>query len=199
MNTPAAPLNGLVLAGGRSRRFGRDKAGVEIAGQTLLERTVQLLAAHCENVWVSVRRDQTGDALRSRFPLLIDPPGQSGPPAALLAARAAAAGHAWLIVACDLPGLDAAAFACLLEARDTARVATALRSPSDGLPEPLCAIYEPSGLELYEELSADGPLSPRVFLVEQAAKRVAPPRPEALSNMNRPEDLARLQAKESRP
>jgi molybdopterin-guanine dinucleotide biosynthesis protein A len=194
-----ASLRGLVLAGGRRRRFGRDKAGVEIDGQTLLERTVALLGPHCKEVRVSVRPDQTGDILRRRFPLLVDPPGKDGPPAALLAARAASAESAWLVVACDLPGLDEATLAALCRARDTARVATAVRSPADGLPEPLCAIYEASGLELFSELQAGEGLSPRDFLQRQAAKLVQPPAPDALNNMNRPEDLAGLQAKESRP
>jgi len=192
-----APLRGLVLAGGRSLRFGRDKAGVEIDGQTLLERTVRLLAAHCQDVSVSVRQDQTNDSLRRRFPLLVDRPGQDGPPAALLAARDESADSAWLVVACDLPGLDEPTLAALCRARDASRVATAVRSPVDGLPEPLCAIYEPAGLETFETLQAGDGLSPRDFLQHQAVHLVQPPAPEALQNMNRPEDLARLQAKES--
>jgi len=39
----APPVHGLVLAGGRSRRFGRDKAGIEIDGQVLLARIFALI------------------------------------------------------------------------------------------------------------------------------------------------------------
>jgi molybdopterin-guanine dinucleotide biosynthesis protein A len=192
-------INGLVLAGGHSRRFGSDKAAVQLSGESLLQRTVSLLQEFCVEVRVSVRADQSDDALRSAYPLLFDAPGIEGPPAALLAAAAEASEHAWLIVACDLPRLDRATLAGLVAARDPARPATALRSPVDGLPEPLCAIYEPAGLASFKKLTARGRLSPRDFLIEQAALSVDPPLPEALINMNRPADLADLKRKELRP
>ncbi|HQS69709.1 MAG: molybdenum cofactor guanylyltransferase [Novosphingobium sp. 28-62-57] len=43
---------GAVLAGGRSTRFGSDKALAELGGRTLLARAVEALAAHCEAVVV---------------------------------------------------------------------------------------------------------------------------------------------------
>lgn len=43
---------GAVLAGGRSTRFGSDKALAELGGRTLLARAVDALAAHCEHVVV---------------------------------------------------------------------------------------------------------------------------------------------------
>jgi molybdopterin-guanine dinucleotide biosynthesis protein A len=47
------------------------------------------------------------------------------------------------VLACDLPFLDAATLDALIAGRDLERDATAFRSSHDGLPEPLCAIYEP--------------------------------------------------------
>ena len=49
----------------------------------------------------------------------------------------------WLVLACDLPFLDAETLRHLLRSRVVARAATAYRSSYDGLPEPLCAIWEP--------------------------------------------------------
>jgi molybdenum cofactor guanylyltransferase len=48
------------------------------------------------------------------------------------------------VLACDLPFLTDAALAQLLEERDPTALATAYRSAHDGLPEPLCAIWEPA-------------------------------------------------------
>jgi molybdopterin-guanine dinucleotide biosynthesis protein A len=62
-----APLYGLVLAGGRSSRMGRDKAALRYEGQTQLERAMALLSAHVARAYVSVRPDQKADALRARF------------------------------------------------------------------------------------------------------------------------------------
>ncbi len=47
MTVPAATA-GLVLAGGRARRFGRDKAAAVVDGETLLERAVACLRAACD-------------------------------------------------------------------------------------------------------------------------------------------------------
>ncbi|WP_298289613.1 molybdenum cofactor guanylyltransferase [Novosphingobium sp.] len=47
---------GAVLAGGRSTRFGSDKALAELGGRTLLARAVEALEAHCEAVVVIGRK-----------------------------------------------------------------------------------------------------------------------------------------------
>ena len=62
--TLSPPLRGLVLAGGTSRRMGRDKAAIVIDGQTLLQRAVSLLSHHVSDVFVSVRPDQQDDPAR---------------------------------------------------------------------------------------------------------------------------------------
>ena len=79
------PLFGLVLAGGRSRRFGSDKAAIEVGGRSLLARTVDLLQGVTDRVFVSVRADQVADELRSEFSLIVDDEPHFGPAGGLLA------------------------------------------------------------------------------------------------------------------
>jgi len=47
---PSTGLTGVILCGGKSQRFGRDKARAEINGQPLISRVADLLAPHCQTV-----------------------------------------------------------------------------------------------------------------------------------------------------
>ena len=138
-----APQLGLVLAGGRSTRMHTDKAALLYGGRSQLERAMALIAPHVTRAYVSVRADQSTDPLRARFPQIRDAHENLGPIAGLLAAQASHPEAAWLMLACDLPLLDELTLAHLVRSRAPERVATAYRSSHDGLPEPLCAIWEP--------------------------------------------------------
>ena len=101
--------------------MGRDKALLPVAhGRTLLEQTAALVAPLVPDVRVAVQPGVTPDPVRRRFPLLTDPAPDLGPTGGLRAARAADPGAAWLVVACDLPGLTAEALAALVAGRDAA-------------------------------------------------------------------------------
>ena len=185
----SAPLRGLVLSGGRSTRMQRDKALLDYAGQTQLERAVALLQGITPSVSVSVRPDQVDDPLRARFAQVVDGPDVQGPAAGILAAQQADPSAAWLVLACDLPLLDAATLAALVSGRDASRLATAFRSSHDGLPEPLCAIWEPASGPALLQFVAGGRNCPRKFLLQHDTLLLDQPKPEALDNVNTPDEL----------
>ena len=194
-----APLAGLVLAGGRSTRMQRDKATLDFGGETQLARAARLLGAHVTTTYVSVRPDQRAESERARWPQIVDRLNDVGPAAGILAALETRPDHAWLVVAVDLPLLDAATLARLLALRDPAAVATAYRSSGDGLPEPLCAIWEPGSLAPLKAYLAGGRSCPRKFLITHAARLIALEDPDALANMNTPADLAAALARAGSP
>jgi molybdopterin-guanine dinucleotide biosynthesis protein A len=186
----SAPVYGLLLAGGRSKRMGRDKAALQYHGRAQLERAHDLLQMLVARSFVSVRPDQAGDPLRARFAQIVDEGGLDGPAAGIRAAQKAHPDAAWLVLACDLPWLDAATLQQLIARRDPAKLATAFRSRHDGLPEPLCAIYEPrSGAALQEFLAAGGHC-PRKFLINSDTLLLDQPDTKALDNVNTPQELA---------
>ncbi len=191
----SAPLYGLLLAGGRSRRMGRDKAALEFDGRTQLERAFALLEPLTARCFVSVRADQRDDPLRARFPQIVDlPNGLEGPLGGIRAAQLAHPEAAWLVVACDLPLLDAATLQHLIASRDPARLATVYRSTYDGLPEPLCAIWEPAAAgALAAHVAAHGNC-PRKFLTQSDTLLLDQPRPDSLENVNTPAELAAARA-----
>ena len=185
-----APLHGLVLAGGHSRRMGRDKAGIQFDGRTQLQRTFGLIQHLVARAFVSVRPDQQQDAMRAAFPQIVDAAGVEGPIAGIRAAQLAHPEAAWLVVAIDLPLLDAPTLQNLIARRDPARLATAYRSSHDGLPEPLCAIYEPAAARAIEAWLATGRNCPRKFLIQSDTLLLEQPNPQSLDNVNTPADLA---------
>ena len=195
----AAPLYGLVLAGGRSTRMQRDKAALEYGGRSQLERAVELLTPLVEQVFVSVRADQTDDPLRARFAQIVDSGEVAGPIAGIVAAQARHPEAAWLVLACDLPLLDHQTLEHLVRSRQRGRQATAYRSSHDGLPEPLCAIYEPSSREAIRAYVATGRDCPRKFLLNEDAALLDQLEPGALDNVNTPGEYGSAKAKWQTP
>ena len=177
-------LRGLVLAGGRSTRMGRDKAVLAYHGRDQLQVAFELLGEVAGPNFVSVRADQTSDPLRARYAQVIDGTLGVGPVAGILAALRTRPAAAWLVLACDLPFLDASTLRALIAGRDPSRVATAFRSAYDGLPEPLCAIWEPQCEPLLADFVAADGRCPRKFLLAHAARIIDLPRSNALENIN---------------
>lgn len=191
MNTAAPPVYGLILAGGASSRMQRDKAALEYQGAIQLDRAFEMLSRHVPQVFVSVRETQVLDPTRARRPLVVDPPGATGGPiVGIRSAQAAVPDVAWLVVACDLPFLTDLALRQLLAGRDPSLLATAFRSTHDGLPEPLCAVWEPASAAALIRHQQSGKTCPRKFLINHPVKLLEPDDPRALDNINTPAEYA---------
>jgi molybdopterin-guanine dinucleotide biosynthesis protein A len=163
----------------------RDKAAIEYRrGETQLDAAIKLLAPRVVRAFVSVRAEQQGDAARATYPQIVDRGGVEGPIAGITAALAEHPGVAWLVLACDLPFLDARTLDMLIAARDRDGDATAFKSAHDGLPEPLCAIYEPRARDSIATYLATGRNCPRKFLFNARTRLLDQPNPRALDNVN---------------
>ena len=135
-------LSGLVLAGGESRRMGRDKSALQLAdGRTLLHRQVAILReAGATVVQVSLRPGSIADCAGVR--VVVDQLEQAGPLAGIAAGLQEAPEGLVLVLAVDMPGITTGHLRQLLE----------LATPECGVVpmvagncEPLVAVY-PSGL-----------------------------------------------------
>lgn len=183
------PLYGLVLAGGSSTRMRRDKAALELHGRPQLAWAYALLTRHCERAFVSVRADQRTEDVRAGFPQIVDIHEGIGPIAGIAAAQAAHPQAAWLVLACDLPFVDDEMLARLIAARRADQPVTAYRSTTDGLPEPLCAVFEPGSAAMVRESIATGRNCPRKLVIASGVPLIEQTAP-LLGNVNTPEDLA---------
>jgi molybdenum cofactor guanylyltransferase len=192
--TSPAPLYGLILAGGSSSRMQRDKAALKYQGQTQLDRAFDLARRHVSRVYVSVRAAQVSEPTRAARPMIVDSFPGEGPIIGIRSALAAYPEAAWLVLACDLPFLSDAAIAHLLRQRDISQYATAYKSSFDGLPEPLCAIWEPSAAAALSQYQNNAGICPRKFLIRRAAKLLEPIDAHALDNINTPEEYSQATA-----
>lgn len=183
------PLHGGLLVGGASRRMGRPKALVEVAGTTLAERAAASLAPAVERL-VLLGAGPVPNSLGA-LPRLADAEDAAGPLAGLLAALRSAPQAAWVICPCDLPALTPQAVAWLVGERRPGRLAVLPRVPPDGPPEPLFALYEPAALELLAALAADGAPAPRRLAGRPGVAVVPVPAPLAACwrDADRPGDL----------
>lgn len=184
-----APLCGLVLAGGQSKRMGHDKAAVAYQGKPQVEVCFELLQRVCDSVFVSTRADQADAPGRKGLPQIHDRFGHIGPMDGILSAFETHPDRAWLVVACDLPFLNEVTLRSLIAQRDAAKDATAFVSSSDGLPEPLCAIYEPRIRAKLQALLSQDMRCPRKALIRSDTKLLKLPDERALDNVNNPEEL----------
>jgi molybdopterin-guanine dinucleotide biosynthesis protein A len=145
-------MRGFVQAGGGSTRFGTDKALVELAGKTMLQRTGELLQSVCETVTIVA---PAGKYSAVPWPALHDRwPGQGplgGILTALLHLTDPVTSHdsrvtdnessCCLILSCDMPFLTREFLTYLCERASSSRALVVVPQQSTSGLEPLCACW----------------------------------------------------------
>lgn len=181
------PVCGLVLAGGKSVRMGTDKSLLEYHGKPQVLHCHDMLAEVCDEVRVSVAEEAGVPDAMQGLSLLPDRFLGYGPIGGVLTALSAQPDSAWLVLACDLPSVSLKLLNSLLAERNPFAYATSFLA-EDGLPEPLCTVYEPkSRFLLHRELS-QGNESLRGVLRGSRCAFLRPPDPASLTNVNSKED-----------
>ena len=181
-------IYGLVLAGGKSTRMGKDKGMIPYHGMPQREYLYHLLGRVCTETFVSIRSDQKAD-FPEDMQSIVDDDAYRGPYNGLLSAHNKFPEVAWLVLACDLPLIDLASLQELIAARDPNVLATAFAQKEDPLPEPLCAIWEPHALKSSKSyLESGNGTCPRKFLINNETKLVFPSDPNVLLNANSEEE-----------
>ena len=194
-------LKGLVLVGGFSKRMGQDKSLISYHEMPHRVYLYQLLKkAGIARVHTSCRADQLAE-LKDLDPLA-DKFSPAGPMAALLTAFESDAYAAWLVLACDLPFMDLETIQLLIKNRNPNKIVTAFRSPEDGLPEPLIAIWEPGSQKYLMGAYRNGRRSPRQLMIQQDIHLINASDPLRFLNANDPvsykEAMKRIENSEER-
>lgn len=197
-------LFGLVLIGGQSTRMKTDKSLLRLHDHPQAVYAYDLLSRFCEKVFISCRPEQGRAAPVADLAQIHDDARYQGkgPLAGILSAMETHLKTAWLVLACDLPFVSETTLEELLKHRTPEKIATAFRSSHDGLPEPLCTVYEPQALPVLQKFFNDGVHCPRKILMNSDAALIDPTDKSALDNINHPDELEKartvLKRKEDR-
>jgi len=186
LNTPK--LYGLVLAGGKSERMGRDKGLLEYHGMPQRDYVYHQLSRMTDKTYMSCRSDQIHE-LGGQFELIPDSLLGLGPFGAILSAFREHPNSAWLVAACDLPLLTDESLKTLIAGRNPGKIATAFHNPSTDFPEPLIAIYEPKAYPKMLHFLGLGYSCPRKVLINSSVETLNAPDPKQLKNINLPEEM----------
>ncbi len=172
--------------------MGQDKALLNIDGNIQLHKVHNLLKKNLKNIFVSVRAEQAEDHERKKYNQIIDRYDDMGPLAGIISAMQEYPDVNWLVVACDLINLDQDTIHDLLINYSPECNFISFRSEKNGLPEPLCAIYNKSSRQIIEKCIEDKVFCPRKILINYDAYLIDQPNPDALENFNKPDDINSL-------
>lgn len=199
-NRVASDITAIVLAGGQSRRFGRDKALEPIAGEPMIRRVIRRSAeavGAAEVMVVVSNLERAADLPLDPAHLVVSDlfPG-CGPLGGIYTGLLAARTEWGLVTACDMPRLSAPLLLHMSKIRDAVDVVVPVL---DGRPEPTHALYSRRCLPAIKARLHAGELKISGFfdcvrvryVLENEIRRFDPGLLSSL-NVNRREDLARV-------
>ena len=183
----------LIVAGGLSRRMGRDKSQIECRpGITQMDYLIKLAKEFDSAPLVS---SNDPSKVPDGIEVLPDLHPGAGPLASLEAFHARFPDEPVLLLGCDQFLLDAATIQQLIDERNSEKSATAFANRIDKRAEPLCAIYEAPAVAASLAAIEKERFCARHFLEDQEPELLTLNHPIALDGANTPEELDEVMAK----
>jgi molybdopterin-guanine dinucleotide biosynthesis protein A len=187
--------SGFVRAGGQSSRMGFDKARLEIDGQPLLLRTLNLLRPYVDSLAVLGSADDY-DFIQD--PVIRDRQPGRGPLAAILSGLEHLTTEWGIFLACDLPMIDGRFIEFLLRFLSPSESDAVVPRTTAGW-QPLCAAYRKTSIHHIRKALDEGEFALfkvlprlRVDVIESKRLAVAGLSESIFENLNSPEDLERI-------
>jgi len=149
-------ISGIILAGGQSRRLGRDKAFLKIGQQTVLDILIKKLLPLCPEIIISVKSpDKFSRHIAKHYPgnnnikLICDVLPERSSLSGIYSALKNLNHKYGLVIACDMPLVQTKLMELMIKQRKDFDVV--VPETLQGL-EPLCAIYSRKCLKYIEQL-----------------------------------------------
>lgn len=177
-----AAVKGLVLVGGKSTRMGKDKSNLDYFGKPQKIVAKQLLESNNLETFYSVQNaSEYDDEIHDKFLNL-------GPFGGICSAFQKDPNAAWLVLATDVPFVNDQIIKLLLNQRNPAKIATAIKGKGKDFPEPLITIYEPKAYPILLQYLAQGYSCPRKALINSEVEIVEVD-DDFIRNVNTPVDF----------
>ena len=194
---PIKGVTGVILAGGKSSRFGKNKALVEIDGTRLIDRIAQRMGSIFERLIIISNTPEEYRYLH--LPIYVDLIKGLGPIGGIYTGLEAIHDKAGFFVACDMPSLNESLIRYIIEVReDYDAVVPRIRE----LMEPLHALYAKTCLPVMRTLIRSGNYQTmaafqmiRVRYVDEKEIRAFDPQLKSFLNINRPDELPDIRGK----
>ena len=185
----------VVLAGGKSRRMGKDKALLPIDGRPMIRSLVQSLIPLSKDVIVSVSDGERHEELKQALPAGVrvvydERPGQ-GPLMGIYAGLKASETDVNLVVACDIPEIDPGFITEMRSYAGDHDVVAAV--DNEGRPNALLALYRRSVIPLVEKQLDEGQRKIVLFYPQCRVKYVPLREGAWYRNINRMDDYLAYQ------
>lgn len=197
MASNQSTLLGLVLAGGKSTRMGKDKGLLTLHGKPQRDYLFDLLQPLCRQTYYSIREDQVVGLPKGRSYILDQYEGL-GPKGAIMSAFNNHPSNAWLVVATDLYLLNEEQLQLLIKRRNPTKNATVFVNSETGYYEPLIAIWEPSSMKHLQTDLKKGITCPRKTLMNMEVELIEDAPTAPLTNVNHPETMREIYKKFNR-
>lgn len=191
----ASRLSAVVLAGGKSSRFGQEKAEMELSGQRVLTGLIRTLRSFPFQSVAVVRSGGKAGDLPDQVEILEDDQEGLGPLGGILTALKHLVGGV-LVTACDMPLVSGALIEWLLGRYDAGAEAVIPRHA--GRMEPFPGIYARGMIPMMDEAARSGRFALYQLLEEVRVRFVEVPERFSVelefANVNTPEDFRRISA-----
>ena len=189
-------VSGVILAGGKSRRYGKNKALVEIGGIALIKRVLRVIEPLFGSVVLITNTPETYAFLN--IPMFEDRIKGVGPLGGIFTGLQVISENVGFFVACDMPFLNSHLIRYLASVREDFDVVVPTFS---GKFEALHALYSKNCLTQIEKLIQDDVYqtiqlfqSVSVRYVEENEIRRFDPGLDSFSNINKPEELRKMKS-----
>ena len=190
-NSPIGGVTGVILAGGKSSRYGKNKAFVEVGGVRLIERVIHVMRSVFPHLILITNTPHEYAYLQ--LPMYEDLIKDLGPLGGIFTGLEALSDDAGFFVACDMPFLNSQLVRHMVEVRDDF---DAVVPRMDWKKEALHALYRKRCLLKIKEMIDSREYQIIKFFnkirtkyVDEDEILVFDPTLESFYNVNRPEEL----------